>query len=188
MTIETIIKQHLPAYKDLDFSLPLELTHKTIRANSVLTDYGAIENKIFLLTEGIVQISILKGEEERILEFVFPGAFFCAYTSFLLQQPSDVQVASLTACSISIINKESLLQANQVSLPSNHLSLHIAQQLFLSRARREKDFLILSAEERYKALLEKNINILKHIPGNKIASYLGIRPESLSRIRKSIIP
>lgn len=188
MTIETIIKQHLPAYKDLDISLPIEVTHRTLKANAVLTNYGDIENKIYLLTEGIVQISILKGEEERILEFVFPGAFFCAYTSFLLKQPSDVQVATLTPCSISIINKESLLQANQVSLLSNHLSLHIAQQLFLSRAKREKDFLILSAEERYKALLEKDTNILKHIPGNKIASYLGIRAESLSRIRKGIIP
>jgi CRP-like cAMP-binding protein len=160
MTIETIIKQHLPAFKDVNFSLPFEVTHRIVKANSVLTGYGEIENKIFLLNEGIVQISILKGEEERILEFVFPGAFFCAYTSFLLQQQSDVQVTTLTGCSISMINKESLLQANQVSLLSNHLSLHIAQQLFLSRARREKDFLILSAEERYKMLLEKGTNIL----------------------------
>ncbi|MDF2190314.1 Crp/Fnr family transcriptional regulator [Paraflavitalea sp. CAU 1676] len=188
MTIETIIKQHLPAYKDLDFSLPFEVSHRSVTANTALTKYGAIENKIFLLTEGIVQISIVKGEEERILEFVFPGAFFCAYTSFLLQQPSDVQVTTLTTCSVSIIQKESLLQANQASLLSSHLSLHIAQQLFLSRAKREKDFLILSAEERYKALLEKDANIVKHIPGNKIASYLGIRAESLSRIRKAIIP
>lgn len=188
MTIETIIKQHLPGYKDLNLALPFEVAHKMFKANSVLTRYGEIENKIFLLTEGIVQISILKGEEERILEFVFPGDFFCAYTSFLLQQPSDVQVTTLATCSVSIIKRESLFQANQVSMLSVHLSLYIAQQLFLSRARREKDFLILSAEERYKILLEKDADIIKHIPGNKIASYLGIRAESLSRIRKAIIP
>jgi hypothetical protein len=58
----------------------------------------------------------------------------------------------------------------------------------LSRARREKDFLTLSAEERYRLLLEKDPNVVLQIPGNKIASYLGIKPESLSRIRRSIIP
>jgi CRP-like cAMP-binding protein len=188
MTIESIIKQRLSGYKDLDPALPFEAAHRTFKANSILTNYDEVEKKIFLLTEGIVQISTLKGEEERILEFVFPGDFFCAYTSFLLQQPSDVQVTTLATCSVYIIKREDLLQANQVSLLSANLSLYIAQQLFLSRAKREKDFLILSAEERYKALLEKDTDIIKHIPGNKIASYLGIRAESLSRIRKAIIP
>ena len=123
MTIETIIKQHLPGYKDFNLALPFDVDHKMFKANSVLTRYGEIENKIFFLTEGIVQISTLKGEEERILEFVFPGDFFCAYTSFLLQQPSDVQVTTLAGCNVSIIKRESLFQANQVSMLSVHLSL-----------------------------------------------------------------
>jgi CRP-like cAMP-binding protein len=154
----------------------------------MITDYGQVEDKILLLSEGIVKISTLKGEEERILEFVFPCEFFGAYTSFLLQQPSDVQIITLSKCRVSIITRENLLKANQVSLISNHLSLYIAQQLFLSRARREKDFLTLSAEERYKLLLEKDPEVVQLIPGNKIAMYLGIKPESLSRIRKAIIP
>jgi CRP-like cAMP-binding protein len=188
MSIEAFIKQHLRAYQDSEVALPFEVQQASRNTNSVITRYGQIENKLFFLSEGIVQISTLKGEEEQILEFVFPGNFFCSYTSFLLQQPSDVQVTTLTKCNVSIVKREHLLQANQVSLMANQLSLYIAQQLFLSRARREKDFLTLTAEERYRALLEKGTDIIKHIPGNKIAKYLGIRPESLSRIRKEIIP
>jgi hypothetical protein len=88
---------------------------------------------------------------------------------------------------VSSIKREALLRENQASLISNQLSLHVAQQLFLSRARREKDFLTLSAEERYRTLFEKDPDVLKHIPVNKIAKYLGIQPESLSRIRKAMI-
>jgi CRP-like cAMP-binding protein len=188
MTIETFIKQYLSGYQDGDVTLPFDVDQAELNANSIVTRYGQIEDKLFLLSEGIIQVSTLKGEEEeRILEFVFPGDFFCAYTSFLLQQPSDVEVTTLSKCRVSSIKREALLQANQRSLISNQLSLHIAQQLFLSRARREKDFLTLSAEERYRALFEKDPDELKHIPVHKIAKYLGIHPESLSRIRKAII-
>ena len=59
---------------------------------------------------------------------------------------------TLHPCKVSIVKRENLLQAIQVSLIAAHRSLHVAQQLFLSRARREKDFLTLSAEERYRLL------------------------------------
>lgn len=185
--LTAFIKQHLPGYEKADIELPFKTVHKTFDKEVVITHYGQVEKKLYLLQEGVVQISTLKEAEERILEFAFPNDFFGAYTSFLLQQPSDVQVTTLAQCSVTIINREDLMRANQVSLLSNHLSLYIAQQMFLSRARREKDFLTLSAEERYKMLLEKAPQIIKHIPGNKIAKYLGIQPESLSRIRKLII-
>jgi len=188
MTIDAFIKQHLAGFGDHDFVLPFEVEGKDLGTNSMITAYGQVENKILLLSEGVVQVSTMKGEEERILEFVFPGEFFGAYTSFLLQKPSDVQVITLGKCKVGIIRREDLLRANQVSLISNQLSLYVAQQLFLSRARREKDFLTLSAEERYKILVEKDPEVVKLIPGNKIAKYLGIQAESLSRIRKAIIP
>lgn len=185
--IASFIRQHIPGYEKGDIELPFPIVHKNFDKEVVITNYGQVEKKIYLLHEGVVQISTLKGDEERILEFAFPNEFFGAYTSFLLQQPSDVQVFTLSVCSVTVINREHLLRANQASLLSNHISLYIAQQLFLSRARREKDFLTLSAEERYKLLLAKEPAIIQNIPGIKIARYLGIQPESLSRIRKSII-
>lgn len=188
MTIESFIQQNIAGYEAGNFTLPFDVVQQTVQAHTIITDYNHIEDKIMLLQEGVVQVSTLKGEEEKILEFAFTGEFFGAYTSFVLQQPSDVQVVALTPCTISIIQRESFLRANETSLVSAHLNLHIANQLFLSRARREKDFLTLSAEERYKVLLEKDPEVVKQLPGNKIAKYLGIQAESLSRIRKAIIP
>ena len=188
MSIELLIKKNLSGLVNGDFVLPFEVEAKSLAKGQVVTHFGNVEDKLLFLDEGVVQVNTLKGEEERILEFVFPGEFFSAYTSFLLQEPSDVQIITLRSCKVSIIKRENLLRANQVSLIAAHLSLYVAQQLFLSRARREKDFLTLSAEERYRLLLEKDPNVVLQIPGNKIASYLGIKPERLSRIRKSIIP
>ena len=184
--LTAFIQQHIPGYEKGAKELPFPIALKSFDKEKVITDYGQVEKKLYLLHEGVVQISTLKGDEERILEFAFPNEFFGAYTSFLQQQPSDVQVTALSVCSATVINRDDLLRASQVSLLANHISLYIAQQMFLSRARREKDFLTLSAEERYKILLAKEPAIIQNIPGIKIARYLGIQPESLSRIRKSI--
>lgn len=188
MPIDTFIKQHIPGYSNRDIVLPFEIEERALQANEIVTDYGQIERRMLLLEEGVVQVSTARGDKEHILEFVFPGNFFGAYTSFLRQEPSDVQVTTLSQCKVSIVKRDDLLRAHETSLISSHLNAYIAQQLFLSRAEREKDFLTRSAEERYRKLFEKNRDVLKLIPGNKIAKYLGIQPESLSRIRKAITP
>jgi CRP-like cAMP-binding protein len=188
ITVESFIRKNIAGYEAADFTLPFVTEQRTVTAHTIITNYNQVESKLMLLCEGVVQISTRKGDEEKILEFIFTGEFFGAYTSFVLQQPSDVQVTALTPCNMIVIQHDNLLRANQTSLLSSHLNLHVANQLFLSRARREKDFLTLSAEERYKVLLEKNPEVVKQLPGNKIARYLGIQAESLSRIRKAIIP
>jgi CRP-like cAMP-binding protein len=141
MAIDTFIQQHIPGYSNREVVLPFDVEERIFQANEIVTDYGQVERRMLLLEEGVVQVSTVKDDREHILEFVFPGNFFGAYTSFLRQEPSDVQVMTLSKCKVSIVRHDDLLRENQVSLISSHLSLHIAQQLFLSRAEREKDFL-----------------------------------------------
>ena len=188
ISVEQFVAQNIPGYKQSEIKLPFEITDMNCAADFVLTGYGEIEDKLYFLREGIAQVNTLKGEEERILEFVFPGTFFCAYTSYLQQLPSDVEIVAVTKCVVSKISRGDLENAVTSSLLASHVSLHIARQMFLARARREKDFLTLSAEERYLALMRRAPEVIQLIPINKIAKYLGIQPESLSRIRKSVIP
>jgi CRP-like cAMP-binding protein len=188
ISVEQFVVQNIPGYSQLEVKLPFDVIEINCATDFVMTQYGGIEDNLYLLRTGIVQVNTLKGDEERILEFVFPGTFFCAYTSYLQRLPSDVEIVTATECLVSKINRQDLENALASSLLASHMSLHIARQMFLARARREKDFLTLSAEERYLALMQKAPEVLQRIPINKIAKYLGIQPESLSRIRKSIIP
>ena len=61
--------------------LPFDVEQRTLQTHTIITDYNQVEDKIMLLQEGVVQVSTLKGDEEKILEFVFAGEFFGAYTS-----------------------------------------------------------------------------------------------------------
>ncbi len=68
----------------------------------------------------------------------------------------------------------------------NQLTLRIYENLIIKKERREADFLVLSATQRYKKFLSEFPEVAKIVPNYHIASYLGITEVALSRIRKQI--
>lgn len=166
---------------------PVVFREQRFRKGAILTDYGQIERKLYFINSGFVQLTMLHDGEERIIEFFFADSFVCAYTSFLKQEPSDVRITALTECKTEMIQYGDLQNAYQTSLLVNKLGRVLTEQIYLIKTKREKDFLTKSAAERYAELLSLRPDVLKLIPVNKIAKYLGIHPESLSRIRKQSI-
>lgn len=168
-----------------EFSIPTK--EHFFRKGAIITDYGQIERKLYFINGGLVQLTMLHDGEERIVEFFSGDNFVCAYTSFLRQEVSDVRITSLTDCKMEIIQYSDLQEAYRTSLLANKLGRLFTEQIYIIKTKREKDFLTKSAQERYKELIAARPDILKLVPVNKIAKYLGVHPESLSRIRKSII-
>jgi CRP-like cAMP-binding protein len=167
--------------------LPFSVTHRKFSEFDVITDYGKIENHVYFLKKGIVQISLNYNEDERIFDFIEEGNFLGSYSSLLTRQPSDVKLTALTNVDVEIINYNELLHAYSHSLLANQLGRLATERVYVSNTKREKDFLIKSAEQRYQDLIENRSNLIALLPVHKIAKYLAIQPESLSRIRKQII-
>ena len=69
----------------------------------------------------------------------------------------------------------------------NRIGRIATEELFLKKAKRELDLLNKTAEERYLSLFTERPELIKEIPLKFIASYIGITPQALSRIRKRII-
>ncbi len=157
------------------------------KKGKIITDYGQIERRLYFINSGFVQLTMLHEGEEKIIDFFFHDSFVCAFTSFLKQEPSDVRVTSLVDCHMEGIQYSHLQEAYGTSLLANKLGRLLTEQIYMVKTKREKDFLTKSAQERYADLISLRPDILKLIPVNKIAKYLGVHPESLSRIRKSLI-
>jgi CRP-like cAMP-binding protein len=166
--------------------LPFRSTQKSIAKGTIITDYGKIEKHIYFINSGIFQMTIRHDIEEKIIDFYFAGCFVCAYTSFIRQTPSDVRIIALTDCMVETVYYDEVQAAYKESLLANQLGRILTEQIYMIKSSREKDFLTLSAEERYADLIARRPDIIKLIPGYKIAQYLGIKPESLSRIRKDL--
>lgn len=186
MTIRDYIVSFVdPSFPD-DAPLPFPVSEMRLKKNHVLTSIGQTEARAYFIQQGIVEISMNNDGNEKILEFFFPGQFTCAYTSFLTQRPSDVRLTCLTDCVLEMFERRHLMEAYTTSLLANQIGRYATEQIFLMRTKREKEFLTISAEERYLNLMKERPDILSIIPVNKIAKYLGVHPESLSRIRKHI--
>jgi len=159
---------------------------KIIKKNEIITRFGQIERKAYFVIDGIIESSIEKDGELKIIDFVFPNNFICSYTSFLLQTPSEIQTKAITDCEVEYFFKEDLEKAYETSIIANQFGRYVTEQFFISKLKRENDFLTKSAKERYLNLINEYPEIIQQIPINKIAKYLGIHSESLSRIRKEI--
>jgi CRP-like cAMP-binding protein len=171
---------------DFDGMLPYPVSNMLIKKGQVLTDFGQVESNAYFLNSGVVEIGILSYQTLKTLDFFFAGEFVCAYTSFLTRQPSDVRVVALTDCQAEVVSHHDLQRSYSQSLVANYVGRIMNEQAYLRKAQREKDFLTKTAEERYTELLKVHPDYIIQIPVNKIARYLGIHPESLSRIRKKL--
>lgn len=167
--------------------LPFRIGHKEVKAGYIFTDFNQKAQNVYFLKTGIVQIEILRDEELKILDFFFKDAFFASYSSLLTHLPSDVCIKAITDCTVEIINYQELKMAYSDSLIANKLGRSETEKLYLRRVMREKQLFTQTAQQNYQSLIEQYPEVIQHIPLKDIAKYLGITPESLSRIRKKIM-
>jgi CRP-like cAMP-binding protein len=174
--------------KDIKSSagLPYPITKLHFKKGEIITKYGQTETAVYFLSSGMVEMTLKSYMTEKIIDFFFENEMFTSLTSFLTRQPSDVQMKALMDCDAEKILYEDLMNAYCKSLDANKLGRILIEQAYIKKANREKDFLSKTAEEKYAELLRNQPKYISHIPVNKIARYLGVHPESLSRIRRKI--
>ena len=183
-TLRTYLNRHLGCELTEQDPLPFPTQMRQLARGEVVTRFGQVEHHAYFLNQGVLQICLLREGEEKIADFFFPGDFFCAYSSFLTQQPADVQLTALTPCTVEVLRHQDVTAAYYTSLLANQLGRFVTEQLYLRKVRREKDFLGRSAEERYADLFRQQPAFVRYLPVGKLARYLGIHPNSLSRIRR----
>lgn len=177
-----ILNTSVASYADLPY--PVEKVQ--FKKNEVITDYGDVERCVYFLNRGMVEMTIKSYMTEKIIDFFFDHQIVTSLTSLLNQAASDVKIKALTDCHAEVILYEDLQKSYAISFDSNRFSRILVEQAYIIKAQREKDFLSKTAEERYAEMFESHSHHLSTIPVNKIAKYLGIHPESLSRIRKKL--
>lgn len=147
---------------------------------------GQIENHISFIEEGMIRVFIPKEDPEKEITFgfSFKYEFISAYDSFLNRLPSQYQLEALSNCIVWSISYEDLQNAYNKTKIGNLIGRLMAERLFLIKSNREQSLLNESAEQRYLNLFNNRPGLFESIPLKYIASYIGITPQALSRIRK----
>lgn len=139
---------------------------------------------VAVIVQGTCRFYYVKEGVEKVTAFFFGGEFFSNYRSFLTAQPSEHNIETLEETTVIKLYKADLHRLFDQFKIFERMGRLVAEQVYLNVTKRLDSFMFETPEERYADLLRRNSPILQEIPQYMIASYLGIQPESLSRIRK----
>ncbi|MES0490234.1 MAG: cyclic nucleotide-binding domain-containing protein [Leptospirales bacterium] len=111
--------------------------------------------------------------------------FLLDYHSFLTQTPSKLYIEAITDIKVLEMDNNFILSLYEKSKYWNQVGRIITENVYLYTHNRTFSLLTLSAKERYKTLCKEEPLLMSIIPQHYLATYLGITPESLSRLKKS---
>jgi CRP-like cAMP-binding protein len=118
--------------------------------------------------------------------FVAPDHFTSSFTSFLTNAPTNENISALEDTVLRVITKNDMEDLS-LAVPKIQIFRRIvAENLFIMMEKRIAMLQSLSAHERYERLLKENPEILLTVPLQYTASFLGITPQHLSRLRKEL--
>ncbi|OJJ17021.1 cyclic nucleotide-binding protein [marine bacterium AO1-C] len=189
MNAENFLVNYLSQYMTLSEEEVQIIKNENIirqyKKNEVLLKEGQIAKECFLVLKGCVKRYYLEDGEEKIMEFYTENDPI-APVSYINQAPSEYYLSCIESCIISTGTAEKTQEFLQRFPRFVPIFIKIGESLSTEKQVAFDDFKNLSPEVRYQKLLETRPDLVNRVPQYMIASYLGIKPESLSRIRKRI--
>ncbi|WP_449508518.1 Crp/Fnr family transcriptional regulator [Chryseobacterium paridis] len=143
------------------------------------------ENYLSFIEKGTVRF-FLDRDDDFTFSFSFAGEFVSAYDSFLTRKPCIYNIQALEETILWRISHEDLRTIYAETEIGNTIGRLASEGLYLENLKREISLLTETAEQRYLNLFSEQPHIVKQIPLKYIASYIGITPQALSRIRRQI--
>ncbi len=157
-----------------------------IKPRHTLIRYGQLDDNIYILKEGIVRYSWFDGTNERTFGFALPGTLMMSYHCFYMRQPSFFQIeacrSEVVALRLPKKDMDRLIDtSNEIAKFMLYLSLG---QLHLNEVK--MSVINGPARERFEALIKNRPEIISSVSMRTIASYLGITPAYLSRLKNEL--
>lgn len=158
------------------------------KKNEFIVTKNNNHNRLGYIINGAARIFYIneKGEEISYLLQV-NNDVIGDYESFITNKPSEAKIETLMKTEVLYFEKNNLDQLVAKDIFWLGFAKYLSDLAFLSAKQRLDEIFFYTPEQRYINLLKKSPEILNKIPQKYISSYLGITPQSLSRIRKRII-
>ncbi|GAA3555495.1 Crp/Fnr family transcriptional regulator [Snuella lapsa] len=147
---------------------------------------GDTERYLSFIEKGSIRFYVPNADKDLTFGFVFQNAFVSAYDSFLTQSPCTYTVETIEDTVLWRLTYNDLQIIYDTTQIGNTIGRKACEDLYLKKTKRELSLLNETAEVRYANLFSERPELIKHVPLKYIASYIGVTPQALSRIRKRI--
>ncbi|MGL5888918.1 MAG: Crp/Fnr family transcriptional regulator [Bacteroidia bacterium] len=183
----TTFLKNFPILTDEEIQLIVENTNiREFSKGSFLLREGEVSTNCHLVLKGCIRDFFIIDGEEKTTAFYTEGDSVNSFTSSANKIPSKHNLVCVEDCILTVDNGAIEEQMCRL-IPRLESIIRVEVEKSTGKAQDElARFITSSPEERYLYLMETRPGLLNRVPQHQIASYLGITPESLSRIRKRI--
>ena len=172
-----------PAEIDIVASLFKE---KTYKKGEFFLEEGRVCKQVGFVAKGLMRYYINHDGEEKIYDFSQENEHVCNYESFLPQKPSSKIIQALEDSVVFVISYNDLQSLYKNVREGERFGRIAIEAVFLQLLQDLSSFYTETPELRYERFLKNHADLQQRISQYHIASYVGVKPQSLSRIRKRI--
>lgn len=159
----------------------------TLSANENFINEGQIPKKFGFVVSGLLRYFYTDARGREFTKmFIQQNSFVTSYTAMIKTSPSFFTIQALVDSEVLEISYDHWLKVRQSSEKWNFFLISLLEKAYAIKEKRERELLILDAESRYKIFREEFKVVENSIKQNLIASYIGITPIALSRIRNKM--
>ncbi len=158
---------------------------KSLKKNEFFLRVDEPPKELAVVLSGLVRFFYIDADgKEWVKSFETSKGLLAAYAEILQEKPSRTFIQALTDCELMVASTQEFMRATSGQLCWEMFLRKIAENFYLKKENREYEFLKLSAAERWQSFQRAYPDLHQDIPDYHIASYLGITPQSLSRLKK----
>lgn len=155
--------------------------------NDYFLRQGDVCRRVGFINQGLVRYHAIKDSgEELTLDFGKEGEFTCNYESFLDHSISAVNIQCLEPSEILVISYENLQLLYEKVAQGQKFGRLICEQLYVHAMKKVRSFYVDEPAQRYLQFITHYPSLQQRVPQYHIASFVGVKPPSLSRIRKRL--
>lgn len=160
--------------------------HEILPPHTVIMEQGKAVNTLYFLNSGIARLYRIEKGVDHTLGIVSTNYFLSTPLYLQSGQLSTCALESLTEIDVLVWDKENALSLKRAIPRMYDLELAIMDRLLAWLQDNQIDAICMTAEERYKKIMETQPEVIRQVPLKYIASLLAIHQDSLSRIRKTL--
>jgi len=164
----------------------LHFQSRRIEKKAIVLEVGRTAREVYFITKGCMRLFYVKEGVDISAYFFTENMFAGAYDSFITQKPSMHSIAAVEDCDVLSISHEAFHALLERDPRMNGFVRKVLEERFVSLHQLFTSHILDSPEERYRQIMEHRPDLLARVPQHQIATFLGITPVSLSRIRNRV--
>jgi len=183
--LSDLVSRYINIYQQDTDVLKSFFNYGSVTKGASIIQCGELADKTYFILSGYLKyFKIIESGDELVIHLYAPNTFATSLNSFFLGKKSEETLQAITDCEFLSITKDDLEKLYSIDHKWQVFGRKLMESFLIEKEERILDQLSLTAHEKYLKLIKYQPDVVQNVPIKHIASYIGIQPESLSRIRK----